>query len=95
MLDDKAGRMAVSVTQDDYPTLALREGVGGRVEVQMGFTRDGVARSCRPVSSTNTMFLANVTCAVMLRRARFVFAEGAPAYDGLRYRRQAMHWTIP
>lgn len=89
------GTIDSRVTSDDYPSLALREEIGGVVRVLVGFRRDGEPRSCRPIESSGTAYLDNVTCKVAMRRLRYVFREDAPDYSGLRYYEESFRWMIP
>ncbi len=62
--------------------------------------RGAVARSpsgIRPVGSVarGAALLDNRTCVVMLRSARFAFANGAPRDAGPYYYRMSMVWKLP
>lgn len=94
-LGPEQGKVAVPIASDDYPSRALREGLAGRVVVWLAFDREGKPHACRPFSSSNSAYLANVTCDLLLRKARFAFARDAPVFDGLRYARAAIYWALP
>lgn len=94
-LGTEDGRISLALESDDYPVRALREEMEGRVVVWIGFDGTGVGRSCRPIQSSNSAFLANASCTVFLRRARYAFAEGRAAFAGLRYARAAVVWKLP
>jgi len=89
------GQISSTVGMMDYPVEALRADMGGEVAVLLGFDRTGKARSCRPVRSTNSSYLANVSCAVLVGKTRFDFAASAPPFDGLRYKEVPIRWIIP
>ncbi|MET1756779.1 TonB family protein [Novosphingobium sp. RD2P27] len=65
------GNSAYWVTNDDYPTQALRECVEGLVRIQASVGDSGKAASCRVTESTGKALLDKTTCGVFLRRARF------------------------
>ena len=89
------GRIVASLGAYDYPPRALREGLEGRVKVLLGFDRTGVTRSCRPLSSANSSYLANAGCAVLVPKTHFAFTQPSQAFDGLRYLIVPINWTIP
>jgi protein TonB len=70
------GNPAAWFSQDDYPATARQKGEAGRVVVRLKIDGLGVPRSCGLVTSSGSSALDDVTCQIMLRRARFI-----PAYD--------------
>lgn len=94
-LTNADGQLSLAIASEDYPTRALRDGLAGRVVAWIGFDRAGVARRCRPVESSNSAYLANASCDVVLRRARYAFAAGHAPFEGLRYTRASVVWTLP
>lgn len=94
LLQPEDGQLQVALASGDYPTRASRDEIAGRIVAWLGFGRDGVARTCRPVESSNSAYLANASCDALLRKARFVFAEGAESYEGLRYAKAPIHWSL-
>ncbi len=89
------GMLGNTITAADYPRLALIEEIGGRVKVLMGFARDGSPESCRPVGSSGTAYLDNVTCEVAMRRLRFAFSKRISDFSGLRYYVTDVRWLVP
>ena len=79
----------------DYPRLALIEEVGGAVQIMVGFEREGVPVSCRPLTSSGTAYLDNQTCALAMTRLHFDFAPGTPPLSGTRYWSTSVRWLIP
>ncbi|BEU99903.1 energy transducer TonB [Novosphingobium olei] len=94
-LGNEMGNARISLQSGDYPARALRANIGAKVRVWIGFSRDGKPGSCRPVESSNGSYLANTTCMAMMRGARFDFAPGTPAFQGLRYLAKTVSWAIP
>jgi hypothetical protein len=94
-LSRSEGRFSAKVAPNAYPSLALREGLEGKVSVMLGFDRSGTARSCRPVSSESSTLLANMTCGVLVRNSRFNFVSDEPQFTDLRYLVVPMIWVIP
>lgn len=94
-LGHKDGRLETSIRPDDYPPVALRYGLEGKVAVLLGIGSDGRIMSCRPLRSSGTALLDNSTCSLMPRRAHFLFAGSPPAYSGLRYAAVALGWVLP
>lgn len=89
------GTLGNTITSADYPRLALIEELEGRVKVLMGFARDGSPESCRPVGSSGTAYLDNVTCDVAMRRLRFAFSNRISDFSGLRYYVADIRWIVP
>jgi len=92
------GRLSASVTVEDYPPLALRNGLESASVVLLGIDRTGQPQTCRPLNNGGaiaTAYLDNYTCRLLLRRAHFTFTAGAGGYSGVRYVRQSLRWTLP
>ncbi len=89
------GRLNLEIGFDDYPSMALREGFTGTVEILLGVRRDGSIADCRPLQSTGAALLDNETCALAIRRGSFLFSDGTAAYEGLRYVTFRLGWQIP
>lgn len=91
------GQFMADVRPDDYPPAAMRAGLSARSTVLLGVEGDGTVKSCRPVGSVarGAALLDNRTCVVMLRSARFAFANGAPRGADPYYYRMSMVWKLP
>lgn len=91
------GNFSISIGADDYPAIAMRYGLESVSAMQLGISRDGAVKNCRPIDAVGlrTAFLDNYTCALFMRRGRFAFLPDAPKYDGLRYFNMKMRWKIP
>lgn len=96
-LQPSAGNLAISIQADDYPATALRYSLESTSAVLIGISRDGLIKSCRPVSSsgTRTAFLDNYTCSLFIKRAKFSFIAEYPDYSDLRYLTKRMLWKLP
>jgi len=91
------GKLIFSIMGDDYPPAAIRYGLESVTAVQLGISRDGTIKTCRPLTSAGpaTAYLDNNSCALFLRRGRYEFSADAPAYDGLRYVNRTLRWKMP
>lgn len=91
------GQLKYSFKSDDYPPVAIRYGTESHSNVQLGISRNGRVKTCRPITSSGrgTAYIDNRTCALFLQRGRFEFAPGAPAYDGVRYFNKLIRWWLP
>ena len=65
------------VTTDDYPPAALRARIEGVVTARLSIAASGTVNGCTVTASSGSRDLDDVTCQLMLRRARF-----EPARDG-------------
>jgi hypothetical protein len=89
------GSLESKVSENDYPSLALREEIEGKVKILVGFRRDGEPASCRPIGSSGTAYLDNMTCKVAMRRLHFAFSGRISDFSGLRYETKDFRWVIP
>lgn len=67
------------VTDNDYPTAALRRGMSGIVQFRLDVDVDGKVTDCRILERTEPDDFASATCALLRRRAAF-----DPALDAER-----------
>lgn len=65
------------VTNDDYPSRALREEKQGTTGIRLSVGPDGRATGCDVTSSSGSPELDQTACSLLMRRARFT-----PAMDG-------------
>jgi hypothetical protein len=82
------GKLNAQLSYDRYPRIVNE----GTARVLIGFDRTGTAQTCRPVSSTNSSYLANWTCGALISNVRFDFVSGAPRFEGLRYLVVPVRW---
>ena len=61
----------------DYPSAALRNGMEADVRIHLRFDAEGRMAACRPLSSTNTAWMAYAACG-MARRIRAKPADTGP-----------------
>lgn len=95
MIRGDEGVLKSTIDNFDYPLLALREGMAGKVSALIGFVRDGSVWTCRPVLSSGTAYLDNATCEVITRRVRFEFNADVPKFMDQRYYVVAVRWILP
>lgn len=77
----------------DYPPIAARYEIQGRVSVWLGFDRQGNPQTCVPVYSSNGAYLANSSCDQLLRISRFHGSPAAAKFDGVRYYKVPIVWV--
>lgn len=81
------GAPGLWITENDYPTRAIREARAGATRLQLAIGPDGHPSACTVVTSSGSGDLDDTACARMMQRARF---EPATGDDG---RRTAGSWT--
>lgn len=81
------GAPGLWVTENDYPTRAIREGRDGATRIALAIGADGRPTSCTVIASSGSGDLDDTACARMMQRARF---EPATGDDG---RRTTGSWT--
>lgn len=82
-------------TGDDYPSAALRAEQEARVGVLLDIAGDGRVDSCSTLSSGGVDYLAEASCRMLIRRARFTPALGRdrkPAPDRWNV---SIDWKLP
>jgi len=94
-LSSKDGQIILPISQEDYPSMAIRLSLSGRVAVLLGVSADGKVANCRPLTSSGSAFLDNSTCALMVQRGHFRFSSATLPYSGLRYIKSATTWSLP
>lgn len=72
---EPTGNPASWFSNDDYPDEARRRNEEGRVMLRLKIDPHGVARACAIVSSSGSVILDDATCALAMRRSRFVPAR--------------------
>lgn len=89
------GDWAQWVTSDDYPADALRNGSTGAVNFTLAIDEAGKAADCAVTESSGDQTLDDVTCALMMARARFTPAhdeKGHPVADTFH---RKIRWQLP
>jgi TonB family protein len=82
-------------TNDDYPAAALRAEQEARVGLLLDIASDGRVDTCSTLSSGGVELLANASCRMLIRRARFTPAlgkDGKPAPDRWSV---SIDWKVP
>ena len=64
------------IRPSDYPSLAVRDGLGGRTTVVWKILTDGSVADCRAVVSSGSIVLDQAACKAIVKRASY-----KPAYD--------------
>ncbi|MEQ1498645.1 MAG: TonB family protein [Novosphingobium sp.] len=82
------------VTNDDYPTRAMREERQGTTGFRLTYGADGRPTSCDITSSSGSPDLDSTACSLLMRRARFVpgMEDGRPTGGSWSSR---FRWVIP
>ena len=89
------GRASDLMSDNDYPTSAMREGKQGVTGFRLTIGPDGRVSACSVTKSSGSPELDETTCKLATRRGRF-----APAMDGdgkptTGSYSQSVRWTIP
>ncbi|MES2444146.1 MAG: energy transducer TonB [Pseudomonadota bacterium] len=83
------------VTNDDYPSSALRREEQGTVAVRLTISAKGLVSDCAVVGSSGSAILDMTTCSLLSQRAQFdpaLDADGRPTEDSAVKR---WRWEIP
>lgn len=82
------------VTNDDYPTRAMREERQGTTGFRLSVGPDGRATGCEVTSSSGSPDLDSTACSLLMRRSKFTPAmeNGKPVAGSYTGR---MRWEIP
>ncbi len=83
------------VTENDYPSAPLRNGIEGVTRFQLNIDASGNATNCAITDSSGNGELDAATCRLMLQNARFVAArdENGNATTGIWT--SSIRWQIP
>ncbi|CAN5376607.1 hypothetical protein BH09PSE4_BH09PSE4_06110 [soil metagenome] len=79
-------------SSDDYPTTALRSGVGGRTVMLVGVSETGKVLSCRPVISSRNIDLDQASCRIVKNRGKFQPASDATGHGLASWAILAVRW---
>lgn len=89
------GNSMMWVTTEDYPAVALREGMEGVSAVQLSISADGAVSGCSVTASSGHRILDDLTCNLLKLRGQFDPARDrrgramASQYD------QRVRWQLP
>ena len=83
------------VTNNDYPTEALRASLSGDVAFLLVVGADGKSTDCRVVHSSGVPLLDQTTCSLISRRARFKPAQNDAGQAVTGYYVNRVRWVIP
>lgn len=78
----------------EYPALAMRQNIGSDIVAWVGFDAQGRARSCHPISSSDSAYMVNETCGQLVRTGRYAFSSDAAKPQELGYYRAVVHWRL-
>lgn len=83
------------VTNDDYPSSAMREGVQGVTGFRLDIGADGRATNCTVTSSSGSSLLDDTACRLLIRRARFTPAKDSDGNPMTASYSNRVRWQIP
>lgn len=89
------GNPGLWITNDDYPTRAMREHREGKVSFRLYINKDGSVSGCEIVASSGFDSLDAPTCEILMSRASFYPARdeyGEPAVGTWTSR---INWSVP
>ncbi|MEA3065266.1 MAG: periplasmic protein TonB [Sphingomonadales bacterium] len=87
--------LASYVSDEDYPTSAVRSEEQGTTRFRLGVGPDGHVTNCTVTASSGSSALDSTTCRLMKQRARFTPAldsDGRPTSDSVA---SAIRWVLP
>jgi protein TonB len=87
--------LASYVSDEDYPSTAIRNEEQGTTRFRLGVGPDGKVKECTVTSSSGSPALDSTTCKLMRQRARFTPAtgsDGKPTSDTVT---NAIRWVLP
>ena len=83
------------VTNEDYPSAAIRSGDHGTVRVRLDVGADGRVTDCTIVASSGSSLLDSTACTLLRRRARFDPAEDPQGNKIAAGWTQSFRWDLP
>ena len=83
------------LSANDYPTIALKKGEQGIVQVRLAIGADGAAQACHIQKSTRPVEFDQAVCRALMKRARFQPALGADGKPMPSYWRSGVRFEIP
>jgi TonB family protein len=83
------------ITPDDYPPAALRVDAEGLVRVLLSIDAGGNLAGCKVVQSSGNADLDATTCALLVRRAKFIPARDASGQPIAATAAENFRWAIP
>lgn len=90
-----ASNRAEWVTNDDYPTAALRAEVEGSVGIDVTIDARGRVSDCTVTATSGSDLLDQATCRIYSRRARFKPALNDAGQPVAVHRADRVRWQIP
>ncbi len=83
------------VTNEDYPSSAMREGLQGVTGFRLDIGPDGRVTNCTVTSSSGSQLLDDTACRLLVRRARFTPAKDAAGNGMPASYSNRVRWQIP
>lgn len=90
-----AGQAHRLITDNDYPSAALRAGDTGTTRYQLTISAHGLVSGCAIVQSSGSALLDHTSCRLMTRRARFVPARDSDGRATVATMFGNITWKIP
>jgi protein TonB len=91
----RARLVQASITIDDYPAAAAREGAEGTVLTRFVVDRSGQPTNCVIAQSSGNAALDEVSCRIVIERFRFEPARNAAGNRIEETRAQRIVWRLP
>lgn len=89
------GSFASWLSLGDYPNKALTEGHNGFVQFRLDVDAAGIPQGCRILYRTNPDEFADLTCKLLLKRARFTPALDRTGKPVKSFGISSVHWVLP
>lgn len=87
--------LASYVSDDDYPSSAIRSEEQGTTGFRLNVGTDGRVTNCTITSSSGSSALDNATCSIMRRRARFTPARDSSGNPTTDTHSARIRWVLP
>ena len=84
-----------SISNDDYPTAAMRDGTAGTTLIVFDVGIDGRVHDCGIGESSGSVVLDNQSCALVTERFTYTPAKGADGSAKMEARSQRIVWKLP
>lgn len=83
------------ITSNDYPASALRGGQSASVQFRLMIDAAGMPTSCKVQSATQGPAFIDLTCTLLMKRARFSPAATADGKPVESYYTNSVNWLMP
>lgn len=83
-----------SIKRSDYPKIAKKQRVEGKVRFKLTVNRKGNPIACEVTSTSGSTELDNKTCTILLKRSRFSPAKNSAGEPVSDFYRSSINWKL-